>query len=70
MDPSGQSMLGLFDSQTTEAYVVMVGPEADLTQQEKDSVQHAGFSFYRLTPTILKAVDAVSLVAGIIRSLT
>lgn len=70
MDPSGQSMLGVFEGEIADSYVVMVGPEGDLTQQEKDAVQHAGFSFYRLTPTILKAVDAVSLVAGIIRSLS
>lgn len=70
MDPQGASLLTLLATPSdNRSFVILVGPEGDLTAQEKDAVQSAGFTFYRLTPTILKAVDAVALAAGIVRSL-
>ena len=41
----------------------------DLTEQEKNLLQDQGFLFCALTPTILRAQQAVALSAGLIRSL-
>ncbi len=48
--------------------VVMVGPEADLTPEEKEMVKAAGFIFCALTPTILRACQAVAIGAGALRA--
>ena len=45
-----------------------VGPEGDLTQEEKDYLKQQGFVFCRLTPTVLRARQAVALGLGILRS--
>ena len=47
----------------------LVGPEGDLTQQEKEHVQLNGFISCALTPTILRASHAVTVSMGIMRSL-
>lgn len=47
----------------------LVGPEGDLTDQEKVLVREHGFTFCKLTPTILKASAAVEVGMGIMRSL-
>lgn len=46
--------------------VVLVGPEGDLTHQEKEQVRALGFVFVRLTSTVLRAVQAVALLAGMV----
>lgn len=48
---------------------VCIGPEGDLTEAEKKFLRSHNFIFCRLTPTILRACDAVIVGAGIIRSL-
>lgn len=48
--------------------MVMVGPEGDLTPQEKEMVKAAGFIFCALTPTILRACQAVAVGAGALRA--
>lgn len=48
---------------------LLVGPEGDFSEDEKNSITSAGFETYKLTPTILKAVDAVTVGAGFIRSI-
>lgn len=47
---------------------VISGPEADLSLREKDLLRASGFNFYKLTPTVLKAEEAVTIGAGILRS--
>lgn len=48
--------------------VLLIGPEGDLTQEEKQVVRRGGFIFCVLTPTVLRSVQAASLGAGFIRS--
>jgi 16S rRNA (uracil1498-N3)-methyltransferase len=48
--------------------MVMVGPEGDLTPPEKEMVKAAGFIFCALTPTILRACQAVAVGAGALRA--
>ncbi len=50
-----------------EHYYLLVGPEGDLTDDEKSLVKTAGFQFCSLTPTILRSVRAISLVSGLFR---
>lgn len=45
-----------------------VGPEGDLTLQEKELLKIHGFSTCLLTPTVLRACDAVTVGMGIMRS--
>lgn len=49
--------------------LLFVGPEGDLTIEEKKMVQFNDFIFCALTPTTLRAVQAVALGAGFVRSL-
>lgn len=56
------------DALNTTHYFLLIGPEGDLTQQEKGIVHAAHFSSIKLTQTILRAQQAALLGAGIIRS--
>ena len=49
--------------------VLMVGPEGDLMGDEKAYLNGNGFVFCQLTPTILRAQQAVTVSVGALRSL-
>jgi len=49
--------------------VLLVGPEGDLTLEEKKMVLAKNFIFCALTPTIMRAMQATALAAGLMRSL-
>lgn len=69
-DPSGFALSAITDSfNISQSFVLALGPEGDLTTQEKESLKKAGFVFTALTPTILRACQAAALAVGIIRSL-
>ena len=71
-DPEGKSLsiiLKDYEQAKPTHIVLMVGPEGDLTASEKELLISSGFTFAALTPTILRACQAVSVSAGIIRSL-
>ena len=53
----------------SDSIAILIGPEGDLTAQEKITAQKHGFEAYMLTPTILRSTQAASLAAGIIRSI-
>lgn len=55
--------------QNQQNITLALGPEGDLTKQEKEMMHEAGFIFCALTPTILRSCQAAALSAGIIRSL-
>ncbi len=65
---SEQVIKQLWDSQPT-SILCIVGPEGDLTHQEKDRVQSQNFIQCALTPTILRAETAVIVAMGMLRSL-
>lgn len=52
-----------------DSYIVCVGPEGDLLESEKFLLQKSGFTFARLTPTVLRAQQAVVVGLGALRSL-
>lgn len=49
-------------------YTIVVGPEADLSQKEKAFLAEHKSTLVSLTPTVLRAGDALVLACGIIRS--
>jgi 16S rRNA (uracil1498-N3)-methyltransferase len=69
-DPQGASFFDLREPmklKKDKAICLLVGPEGGLTQQELLFVQKSEFVLCALTPTILTAVQAVALGAGLIR---
>lgn len=71
-DTAGEPLVDLvriLDQDCPEHVALMVGPEGDLLQSEKDVLKKAGFMFYALTPTILRSVHAAALAAGVVRSI-
>jgi len=70
-DPSGtpaSDMLAQLHTKKPLSFTLMVGPEGDLTPTEKQMLHHHHAQFYRLTPTILRAEQALSVLVGIIRT--
>lgn len=53
--------------QSNDHYYLLVGPEGDLTQEEKLLAKQAGFAPCLLTATILRSVRTISLVSGLFR---
>jgi RsmE family RNA methyltransferase len=61
-----KDLLNQIGSQTS--FIGCVGPEADLTPDEKADLKRKGFLFCALTPTVLRAKQAVTLSIGLLRS--
>ena len=53
--------------QADQQYHLLVGPEGDLTDDEKALVKKAGFQSCLLTSTVLRSVRSISLVSGLFR---
>lgn len=71
-DPTGSRFFDVAQtlySKQPEHVLLLVGPEGDLTVEEKKMVCANNFIFCALTPTILRAVHAATLAAGSVRSL-
>lgn len=70
-DPAGQDMLTIAQTvvaKKTTAIFLMVGPEGDMTFEEQELIKKNGALFCALTPTVLRSVQAISIGAGVIRS--
>ncbi len=72
-DPEGISLASLIQTPATQqqsnSLALMIGPEGDLSEQEKAELISHKFVFCALTPTILRSIQAGALFAGIMRSL-
>lgn len=68
-DPAGASIMATISDRKHENICFVVGPEGDLTESEKDELRNAQFSFCHLTPTILRAQQAVVVVTGLLRTI-
>ncbi len=53
--------------QADQSYYLLVGPEGDLTDSEKELVKQSGFQGCLLTSTVLRSVRSISLVSGLFR---
>ena len=71
-DPQGERLFDVMKtlhSNQPKSVLLLVGPEGDLSLEEKKMVQANNFIFCALTPTIMRAVQAAALAAGFVRSL-
>ena len=69
-DPQGTSFLELIcSSKELSSLTIMIGPEGDLSDNEKEQLKKKNYQFCRLTSPILRAELATTIVAGIVRSL-
>jgi 16S rRNA (uracil1498-N3)-methyltransferase len=71
-DPEGCRIGNVVSSVQTSIntrLVLCVGPEGDLTAEEKSYLDEHSFIFCQLTPTILRAQQAVAVSVGVLRSL-
>lgn len=71
-DPSGQKLQDTIDQLKTsnaKKIALLVGPEGDFTEQEKNMIKEHAALVTQLTPTVLRAEDAVLVALGAIRSL-
>lgn len=68
-DPQGDSAGSIVRDAKDGTVCMMVGPEGDLTTAEKKEIKTSGYQFIRLTPTVLRAQQAVVVAAGLVRSL-
>lgn len=70
-DPKGKDLfcvLELLRTSKPKTLSLMVGPEGDLTSDEKKSLLECGVMFCKLTPTILRARQAVAVSLGAFRA--
>lgn len=49
--------------------VMTVGPESGFSEVDLELLRGAGFNFYKLTPTVLRACQAAAVAGGFVRSL-
>jgi len=71
-DPDGMKICNAIEkikSKSCKYITLMIGPEGDLTQEEKTAIKNNGFIFCKLTPTVLRACQAVPVGLGLFRSL-
>lgn len=69
-DPEGKPLGEVVHALSkTTALSLMAGPEGDLTADEKNFLRDQGYLFCALTPTVLRASQAVTVGLGCIRSL-
>lgn len=71
-DPEGQDAMQLITDlrvDKPQELILMIGPEGDLTYDEKESLRSIDFKLCSLTPTILRSATAVIVGLGMIRSL-
>ncbi len=70
-DPEGQDLFTVMTdlrAQKPHHLFLLVGPEGDLTAQEKALLANAKVLSCRLTPTVLRSVQAVAVGMGVVRS--
>jgi len=70
-DPEGsalQDCLQKLSCSQQQSLFLLVGPEGDLTVAEKEKVQKAGAIFCALTPTVLRAFQAITVGLGVMRA--
>lgn len=70
-DPKGIPFLTFIQQNpiSIQSYIILVGPEGDLSPQEKKTLSQRECTLLSLTPTILRAQDAIVLSCGMLRSL-
>jgi len=68
-DVNGEPIWQVFNQKLRESVTIIIGPEGDLADEEKKLLENSNVKLYRLTPTILRSVQAVSVALGYLRCL-
>lgn len=68
-DPTGLPCKELLKQTNVQEFTLCIGPEGDLTSEEKQFLKEQGFQFYSLGKSVLRACDAVMVAQGIVRAL-
>lgn len=71
-DPAGDTLWDVISTIKSNSYdklCLMVGPEGDLLKKEKELLKENKFMFCKLTPTILRSFQAITVGLGAFRSL-
>lgn len=70
-DPAGRRLSECLElvQHAPKQITLAIGPEGDLTEEEKELMHRRGFTFCALTPTVLRACQAAALSTGIFRSI-
>ncbi len=70
-DPAGDDLFTVMSDlrkQNPAEIFLLVGPEGDLTEAEKGGLAKTGIRFCKLTPTVLRALQATAVGIGVVRS--
>lgn len=70
-DPAGDDLFTVMSDlrvQSPAEIFLLVGPEGDLTEAEKQGLAKTGIRFCKLTPTVLRALQATAVGMGMVRS--
>lgn len=70
-DPQGNNLYNTITQlkkKEPENIVLLIGPEGDLSEKEKEFIKQQGFEFCALTPTVLRAPQALTVGLGALRS--
>jgi len=67
-DVEGKPLKQLLSELTIQPVVCLVGPEGDMTFDEKEYLRLRGFTFGALTESVLRAQEAITVSAGLLRS--
>lgn len=71
-DTKGQPAFDVMQKMYAQSHTnvaLLIGPEGDLTEEEKTLIEKKGFIFCALTPTVLRSAHAAALGAGFVRSI-
>jgi len=71
-DPYGENLSDIIEkikSGDHKNIMLMSGPEGDLTEKEKIALKKKGFIFCKLTPTVLRSFQSITIGLGAFRSL-
>ena len=70
LDVNGQSLLSTLNQiKDTNSLNLIIGPEGDFSDSEKEIMKKNNFIFCKLTPTVLRSVQALNVGLGSFRAL-
>src|SRR3990167_5408830 len=70
LDVNGQNLLSTFNQvKDKSAFNLIIGPEGDFSDSEKELMKQNNFILCKLTPTVLRSVQALNVGLGSLRAL-
>src|SRR3990167_8684043 len=70
LDVNGQSLFSTFNQvKDKSTFNLIIGPEGDFSDSEKELMKKNNFTFCKLTPTVLRSIQALNVGLGSFRAL-